>query len=125
MPWEHFEVRKTGICHVQRLSMGEFFDARYRLEFISTGKQRVYWGNQLVIELPEMSIVGRVKAGGGSYISELKLCNAQLEDVGLRLLVAGNDSTYYVTGLTESSGFGYINGHKKAVHIMQRCPDHV
>lgn len=120
MPWEHFEVRKTGICDVQCLSTGETFNARYRLEFISTGKQRVYWGHQLVIELPEMSIVGRVKGGGGSYISELQLCNAQLQDAGLRLLVAGNDPTYYVTGLSESSGFGYISGHKKAVHIMQQ-----
>lgn len=126
MAWEHIEVRRVGRCRVQDLSNGETtLNVRYRFESISTGKQRVHWGYQLVVVLPETSIVGRVKAGTGSCIDELRLCNAQLQDLGLRLLVAGNDSSFNVSAMSESSGFGYIQGHEQALHIMHPWPDHI
>lgn len=123
MAWEHIEVRNAGRCHLQDLSnVALTIRARYRFESISTGKQRVYWGHQLVIVLPETDIVGRIKAGTGSGIDELHLCNAQLRDRGLRLLVAGNAPSFSVSAMSESSGFGYIGGHEEALHIMHPWP---
>lgn len=50
MTWEHFEIHDFGGCKLKHLETGIVHDAKYEMGLISTGKSRVFWGYQLVID---------------------------------------------------------------------------
>ena len=122
MSWEHFDIRKRGICPLQDVRTGEIFNVPYLMGKISTGKQRVFWGHQIIIQMPENAIAGKVKGWTESYLEALRECNTQLFAVDLRLLVAGNGPSYNESAMSSGAGFGYVGGRKSGLHIMSSWP---
>ena len=86
--------------------------------YLSTGKQRVFWGYQIVITLGAREFVAKSEGGAESFRPVLRVCNDVLRAEGLRLLVAGNAPSYAESGLSSGSGYGYVEGCSKALKIM-------
>ena len=123
MSWEHFDVKKTGLCTVLRRETGERFQCPYQLGTVSTGKSRVFWGYQISINLGDREIIGKSQGYSESYVLALKECNWKLEAEGLLLLVAGNSAHYSESAMSGSAGYGYVSDRMAAVHIMSDIPD--
>ena len=122
MAWEHLSIKSQGHCTVQHVLNQNTFSAAFRMETIETGKQRVHWGYQLVLALPDGVIVARRPGWSGSYQDVLQDCNAQLAARNLRLLVAGNASSYNESAMSGEGGSGYVQGRHSPLHIMSPLP---
>ncbi|MFO1424725.1 MAG: hypothetical protein U1F70_13960 [Candidatus Competibacteraceae bacterium] len=118
MAWEHFDVKKSGICKVLKKETGEIFEYEYKRGIVSTGKSRVFWGYQILIKNGQMEIVGKSKGDSEPYSLALKDCNRKMESEGLVLLVAGNSDNYSESPMSGGAGYGYIKGIKEAIDIM-------
>ena len=118
MTWEHFNVRKSGICKVLKRETGEVFDCEYQRGIVSTGKSRVFWGYQISIRNGTMAIVGKSQGYSETYSGALRECNSKMESEGLLLLVAGNSENYSESPMSGGVGYGYISGTKEGIDIM-------
>ena len=121
MAWEHFEVTKQGIAKVVNLTTGEISACQYKRGVILTGKSRVFWGYQIIIEIEDNIIIGRHKGYSESYFGALTDCNKKIRQLGLTLLVAGNSPGYNETPLRGGAGYGYIAGKAGPVDILEFC----
>lgn len=122
MTWEHFDIRENGDCRIQKIGEIGTVDARYTMGIMSTGKQRVFWGYQLIISLPDREFVAKSKGYSGSYLPVLVVANEILAEEKLRLLVAGNAASYSESAMSGDGGRGYIDGNKFALKIMSEYP---
>ncbi|RIZ64938.1 MAG: hypothetical protein D0531_12165 [Methylococcales bacterium] len=123
MSWEHFEIRDQGICTVLVTDTNERTQCHYELGIITTGKSRMFWGYQIIINYKDVTIAGRSKGYSETYSQALKDCNTQMAEQGLTLLVAGNLPTYSESAMSGPAGHGYIKGYQTGVRIMS--PDDV
>ncbi len=122
MSWEHFSCENHGTCEIQNTTSREIFSVPFSMGLVSTGKQRVYWGKKIILQMPGKLIVGKAKGSNGSYLDALDECNAQLNEIAHRLLVVGNSPSYNESAMSGEAGFGYVRGCMTALHIMSPCP---
>jgi hypothetical protein len=118
MTWEHFDIRDEGACLLQARGDAATVDAHYAIGIVTTGKQRAFWGCQMIIRLPDREIVGRSKGNSDSYLPVLRETNKLLAAMNLILLVAGNAPSYSESALSGGGGRGYVDGSKSALRIM-------
>lgn len=118
MPWEHFDIRRSGSCMARIDETGEILTCDYETGIISTGKTRVFWGYQIIIRMGWKEIIGRSKGYSETYALALKDCTEQLAAMGITLLVAGNSADYSESALSGGSGYGYLEGKQGGVHLM-------
>ncbi len=123
MTWEHFDIRDTGECRVQQIGESGTIFARYAIGLLSTGKQRVFWGYQLVISLADREFVAKSKGYSESYLPVLTVANELLSVENLILLVVGNAPSYSESAMSGGGGYGYVDGSKSALKIMSEYPD--
>lgn len=121
MAWEHFNVIKQGVTKVVNLTTGEISACQYKRGIILTGKSRVFWGYQIIIEIEDNVIIGRHEGYSESYFEALADCNIKIRQLGLKLLVAGNLPSYYETPLSGGAGYGYVAGKAGPVDILEFC----
>lgn len=118
MNWWHFEVKHSGKCSVRDESSGERFECSYQMGHLTTGKNRVHWGRQILVSTPKGDIVGKSQGDTGSYRPPLIECNRLMGEAGYSLLVAGNTPGYSESALSGPSGQGYPSGRLNPVSIM-------
>jgi len=85
---------------------------------ITTGKSRMFEGYFLCVRIENLEIIGKSKGNCDSYRLALDDCNDQLEQKGLRLLVAGNSPEYSESALSGGSGYGCVSGMRDPLSIM-------
>lgn len=108
MAWEHFEIKDTGCCKVFNTQTASEISAVYEIGILSTGRSRVFWGDQIIVYIEQTSFIGRNKGNSESYHPALRDLNEKLAAKDLRLLVAGNHPSYIESPMSGLSGYGYI-----------------
>jgi len=118
MEWKKYQARASGQCAVDLRGEGVLAD--FEMGIIETGRSRAFFGYYIKITSEE----------GGEWIGEDRwsahaALRALDEEVALddgRLLCAGLRDDFHETGLSANTGFGYIEGFRHALHMMDRAP---
>lgn len=116
MIWKNYRPRRTGECHIDL--NGEGILADFEMGIIETGRQRVFSGHFIKVLGPD----GEEWLGedASSMRAALRALDDDIgHDVG-RLLCAGLLDGFHESGLSVDTGFGYIDGYPRAVHMMER-----
>lgn len=116
MIWKKYRARREGECHVDL--NGEDVIADFEMGIIETGRQREYSGHYIKMLGPN----GEEWLGEDASSVRAALC-ALDEDVGRdggRLLCAGLLDGFQESGLSVDTGYGYIDGYPRAIHMMER-----
>ena len=115
MNWRHYKPWATGTTCV--------IDGKYALTCpweigqICTGKQHVFHRYYVRIQLLD----GTTVTGEDEHNvrSALFAVNTVLENRGLALLAAGLDEQWEESGLSHNSGYGFVAGVKRPVHMFE------
>ncbi len=116
MIWKHYQPRREGECHIDL--DGEDAIAEFEMGIVETGRQRVFSGHYIKVLGPE----GEEWLGEDASSMRAAL-RALDEDIGRdegRLLCAGLLDGFHESGLSADTGYGYIDGYPRAVHMMER-----
>lgn len=108
MAWEHFEILDSGCCRIFNAQTASDISAVYEIGRLTTGRSRVFWGDQIIVYIEQTSFIGRSKGDFGSYHPALMDLNEKLAAKDLRLMVAGNHPSYIESPMSGLSGYGYI-----------------
>lgn len=116
MIWKKHRARREGDCHVDL--NGEDTIAEFEMGIIETGRQRVYSGHYIKVRGPE----GEQWLGedAASVRAALRALDEDIGHDGGRLLCAGLLDRFQESGLSVDTGYGYIDGYSRAVHMMER-----
>ena len=118
MNWREFNPWATGTTCV--------IDGKYALTCaweigqICTGRAQVFHRIYIRIHLPNGDTVtgeDEHNVRGGLFTVD-----AELESRGLILLAAGLSDEWSESGLTHNSGFGYVPGFNRPVHMLEMFP---
>ena len=118
MNWRKFKPWATGTTCV--------IDGKYALTCaweigqICTGRAQVFHRYALRIYLPN----GDTATGEDEHNvrGALFAVDAELQSRGLLLLAAGLSDEWSETGLSHNSGFGYVSGINRPVHMLEMPP---
>ena len=105
MEWKKYQARASGQCAVDLRGEGVLAD--FEMGIIETGRSRAFFGYYIKITSAHAAL------------------RALDEEVALddgRLLCAGLRDDFHETGLSANTGFGYIEGFRHALHMMDRAP---
>lgn len=123
MDWEHSAIIRQGTVNVLQIQDGTTIPCSYSLKEISTGKSRMFWGIGLMLTIEGKETEARAKGNLESFSPVLKAAGRQLAENGQILMVAGNAEGYYETGMSGSSGYGYVDQlQREAFHILDPLP---
>jgi len=116
MVWKKHRAHREGECHVNL--NGEGIIAQFEMGIVETGRQRVYSGNYVKVIGPD----GEEWLGedASSMRDALRALDEDIGRDGGRLLCAGLVDGFYESGLSVDTGYGYIDGYPRAVHMMER-----
>ena len=118
MDWKNFEAWRGGWVAVQGAERGQ--RCPYELGVIVTGKQRVFHRYAIRLTLENgAQIVGEDEFNLRDALRDLA---SQLDVRDMTIIAAGVDERFSESGLSHNSGFGYIEGHDGAVHMMSVPP---
>jgi hypothetical protein len=114
--WKKHQAHREGKCYVNL--NGEGIIARFEMGIIETGRQRVYAGNYIKAIGPD----GEEWLGedASSMLKALRALDEDIERDRGRLLCAGLLDGFHESGLSVDTGYGYIDGYPRAVHMMER-----
>lgn len=116
MNWKKHRQRRGGECHIDL--RGEGIVAEFEMGIIETGRQRVFAGHYIKVLGPDSE-----EWLGEDTTSMRAALRALDEDIGHdggRLLCAGLLDGFRESGLSVDTGYGYIDGYPRAVHMMER-----
>lgn len=116
MIWKKYQPRRKGDCHIEL--NGEDVIVEFEIGLIETGRQRIFSGHYIKALGPD----GEEWLGEDTSSVRAAL-RALDEDVGHdrgRLLCAGLLDGFRESGLSVDTGYGYIDGYPRAVHMMER-----
>ena len=111
----------SGTCAIKNAITDSVTHTTFERGSILTGKQRVFSGLYISITIGSKKIIGKSHGAQESYQAALHDCNRQLQAIDMILLAAGNLDDYSESGLSASSGMGYIN-NSGPVDIMSLPP---
>lgn len=116
MDWKKYRQRRTGECHIDL--NGEGILAEFEIGIIETGRQRVFSGHYIKVLGPD----GEEWLGedASSMRAALRALDEDMGHDGVRLLCAGILDGFGESGLSVDTGYGYIDGYPRAVHMMER-----
>lgn len=116
MSWKKHRPRREGECHIDL--NGEGVIAEFEMGIIETGRQRVFSGHYIMVRGPE----GEEWLGedASSMRAALRALDEDVERDGGRLLCAGLHDGFHESGLSMDTGYGYLHGYPRAVHMMER-----
>jgi len=116
MIWKNHRLRRESECHVNL--NGEDVIADFEMGIIETGRQCVFSGHYIKVIGPD----GEEWLGedASSMRAALRALDAEIEGDGGRLLCAGLLDGFHESGLSMDTGYGYIRGYSRAVHMMER-----
>lgn len=114
MTWENQTLLQHGVCRVTNRNGAEL-GGRYELVSVDTGRSKVFWGYRLTVDVEEKQFSGESRH---NMISAVRQCGANMRAAGLELHVNAMNESFQESGLSANSGYGYIDGHQKAVHMM-------
>ena len=116
MDWRKYQPRRTGECYIDL--DGEGILAEFEMGIIETGRQRVFAGHYIKVLGPE----GEEWLGedASSMRAALRALDEDVGRDGGRLLCAGLHDGFHESGLSTDTGYGYIQGYPRAVHMMER-----
>lgn len=118
MSWEHWEIGQEG--NVVAFVAEKPVRCPYAIGSITTGRQRVFHRHFVAISLPDGSrIEGR---DPHCIVAALEKVGAFAAQYGFRLFAAGLDPRFYESGLSFNSSWGYMEGHDRAIHMMDAPP---
>ena len=117
MAWKNFELWRDGWIGAHDGTKG--CRCFYQLGMICTGKQRVFHRFAIFLKIGELTIWGEDPYSLMGALIEL---GEAADQHGWQLLVAGLDDRFRESGLSHNTGFGYINGHGQAIHMMAVPP---
>ena len=118
MEWKKYQPRASGQCAMDLRGDGVLAD--FEMGIIETGRSRVFAGYYIKV----ISEDGEewVDEDPGSVRAALHALDDQVAFDGGRLLCAGLRDDFHETGLSANTGFGYIEGFRHALHMMDRAP---
>jgi hypothetical protein len=116
--WETYNVRMDGVALYS--DGGIVMQAPYEVGVILTGRQRVFRDFFVRVELATGDTITATDRYG--LRAALLHLRDQLALAGIELHVAGLSPTFYETGLSSNSGFGYVAGLSSPVHMMDSVP---
>lgn len=116
MDWKNYRPRRTGECHMDLNGNGIL--AEFEMGITETGRQRVFSGHYIKVLGPE----GEEWLGedASSMRAALWALDEDIGHDGGRLLCAGLLGGFRESGLSVDTGYGYIDGYPRAVHMMER-----
>ncbi len=116
MDWKKHRQRRAGECHIDL--KGEGIVAEFEMGIVETGRQRVYAGHYIKVIGPD----GEEWTGEDAWSvrEALRELDEEIGRDGGRLLCAGLHGGFRESGLSADTGYGYIDGHRGAVHMMER-----
>jgi len=116
--WRHFEAFDKGracILHHHRS-----LKCPYRLGVVTTGRQRVFQGWFVEIELPDGK--REIAEDAQSLLFAAKALGRRVSLKGYRLFAAALDRRFYQTGLSCQTPVGYLDGCDGSIHMMDGPP---
>lgn len=119
MDWRHYEVRATGAA-VLVTDKGASVAVAYEMGVVATGRTRVWAGYFVRVMLP-----GETEFSGENERSlrrALRTLAVSLAAMRLELRCVGLDERWSESGLSVDTGWGYIDGHDRAIHMMDAVP---
>lgn len=112
--WHHFWVKNAGMVEL-RID-GETVDGAFEIGLIETGRQRVFHCYFVKVDFGGRHWIGTDQ---WSVRSALEKLATTLAGEGIELKCAGLSGNWYETGLSENSGYGYIDEVDRRVFIME------
>jgi hypothetical protein len=112
--WTTYQHHHTGECHVviDRAPVV----CEFTIGVVVTGKQKVFKAHYIAVTLPS----------GGEVLGEhpynvrdaLRALASTMSEQSLDLQAIGLSKRFSESGLSHNSGWGYVKGHPKAIHMM-------
>ena len=117
MIWEHFDAGQAG--EVTVTDGYRTYGCVYEIGEVTTGRQRVFSRYFIRVTLPD----GTLEIGEDQHSVRSALMNVatKLSARNLRLMAVGASLGFGETGLSWNSGWGYVDGCSKAVHMMSEA----
>ena len=117
MNWEHSELlRVGGIYLFAENDAYKAIPANYAMASVSTGRSRVFHCYKLSVFVGDSAYVG---TDSRSLIGAVQACAENLRIAGLRMRIAATADAFSETGLSYNTGWGYVPGRARAIHMME------